>query len=64
MVAAFFKRNSSWWCDRCGDQVAEACDPVGGALLREHMTTCLGRRVSGPRSSGYWMGGPPRRWPR
>ncbi len=60
MPEGFSRRNRSWWCDGCGDQVAEAADPLSDALLREHMPACTGRRARQPRSSGYWMGGPAR----
>ncbi len=54
-LGGFSRRNRSWWCDRCGDHVAEAADPLAGPLMVEHRASCTGHRERQVGSNGWWM---------
>jgi hypothetical protein len=54
----FHTRNRSVWCDRCGDCIVQAADPLTRVLLGEHRRFCTGRMGHTLRSNGWWMGGP------
>jgi hypothetical protein len=54
VVEGFVVRGRSVWCERCGDQVTTAGDPLAEVTCRAHGRGCTGR-MSQVRSRSNWQ---------